>query len=148
MDDLPETRLKEFKEAFDTYDKNRDGTITVSELALVMRSLNMKPTEILLNEIISEWDKDKSDRINFEEFVKLMKARPKDVDIQEEIINAFRVFDRDGSGFISTHELKNIIISLGEGLSEEEIDAMILEADIDGDGYINYEEFVMTRMNK
>lgn len=66
----------------------------------------------------------------------------KDTDSEEEILEAFKVFDKDGNGFISAAELRHIMTNLGEKLSDEEVDEMIREADIDGDGQINYEEFV------
>jgi calmodulin len=66
----------------------------------------------------------------------------KDTDSQEEIEEAFKVFDKDGNGYISAAELRHVMTSLGEKLSEEEVDEMIREADVDGDGQINYQEFV------
>lgn len=67
---------------------------------------------------------------------------------QEEILEAFKVFDKDGNGFISAAELRHIMTNLGEKLTDEEVDEMIREADIDGDGQINYEEFVKMMMSK
>jgi Ca2+-binding EF-hand superfamily protein len=61
---------------------------------------------------------------------------------EEEMIEAFKVFDSDGNGMISADELKQIMFNLGEKLTEEEVEDMVKEADIDGDGEINYEEFV------
>ena len=72
----------------------------------------------------------------------------KDTDSEEEILEAFKVFDKDGNGFISAAELRHIMTNLGEKLSDEEVDEMIREADIDGDGQINYEEFVKMMMSK
>jgi len=66
----------------------------------------------------------------------------KETDSQEEIEEAFKVFDKDGNGYISATELRHVMTSLGEKLSEEEVDEMIREADVDGDGQINYQEFV------
>jgi calmodulin len=66
----------------------------------------------------------------------------KDTDSQEEIQEAFKVFDKDGNGYISAAELRHVMTSLGEKLTEEEVDEMIREADVDGDGQINYDEFV------
>ena len=56
--------------------------------------------------------------------------------------------DKDGNGFISAAELRHIMTNLGEKLTDEEVDEMIREADIDGDGQINYEEFVKMMMAK
>lgn len=63
----------------------------------------------------------------------------KDTDSEEELREAFRVFDKDGNGFISAAELRHVMTNLGEKLTDEEVDEMIREADIDGDGQVNYE---------
>merc|ERR1740139_1540782 len=70
-----------------------------------------------------------------------MARKMKDTDTEEELIEAFKVFDRDGNGFISAAELRHVMTNLGEKLTDEEVDEMIREADVDGDGQINYEEF-------
>jgi calmodulin len=86
--------------------------------------------------------------IDFPEFLTMMARKMKDTDSEEEILEAFKVFDKDGNGFISAAELRHIMTNLGEKLSDEEVDEMIREADIDGDGQINYEEFVKMMMSK
>lgn len=60
------------------------------------------------------------------------------VDIEEEILEAFRVFDRDGNGSISKEELRFAITTLGEKVKEEELDDLMNAADLNGDGQINY----------
>ena len=72
----------------------------------------------------------------------MMANKVKDEDSEEEIRETFRVFDKDGNGFVSPAELRHVLGNIGEKLTDEEIDEMILEADVDGDGAINYEEFV------
>lgn len=69
----------------------------------------------------------------------MMARKMKDQDSEEEIREAFRVFDKDGNGFISAAELRHVMTNLGEKLTDEEVDEMIREADIDGDGQVNYE---------
>lgn len=68
-----------------------------------------------------------------------MARKMKDEDSEEELREAFKVFDKDGSGDISAAELRHVMTSLGEKLTDEEVDEMIREADIDGDGKVNYE---------
>jgi Ca2+-binding EF-hand superfamily protein len=59
-----------------------------------------------------------------------------------------QVFDKDNDGYISAAELRHVLTNIGEKLSDEEVDEMIREADIDGDGQINYEEFVKMMISK
>ncbi len=77
--------------------------------------------------------------IDFTEFLTLMSKKMKDTDTEEEIKEAFRVFDRDGNGYISASELRHVMTNLGEKLTDEEVDEMIREADENGDGHIDYQ---------
>ncbi|KPJ16060.1 Calmodulin [Papilio machaon] len=138
-DQLTEEQIAEFKEAFSLFDKDGDGTITTKELGTVMRSLGQNPTEAELQDMINEVDADGNGTIDFPEFLTMMARKMKDTDSEEEIREAFRVFDKDGNGFISAAELRHVMTNLGEKLTDEEVDEMIREADIDGDGQVNYE---------
>jgi Ca2+-binding EF-hand superfamily protein len=71
------------------------------------------------------------------EFLTMMARKMKDTDSEEEIREAFKVFDRDNNGFISAAELRHVMTSIGEKLTDEEVDEMIREADQDGDGRID-----------
>ncbi|KAI9640006.1 hypothetical protein NHQ30_011565 [Ciborinia camelliae] len=76
----------------------------------------------------------------------MMARKMKDTDSEEEIREAFKVFDRDNNGFISAAELRHVMTSIGEKLTDDEVDEMIREADQDGDGRIDYNEFVQLMM--
>ena len=79
---------------------------------------------------------DNSGTIDFEEFLAMVSQR---VDYDEELRNAFCLFDKDGSGYISSSELKAAMNNFDENLTDEEIEEMIREADLDGDGEISFE---------
>ncbi|KAK0610155.1 hypothetical protein B0T17DRAFT_546014, partial [Bombardia bombarda] len=122
-------------------DKDKTGDITAEELGLVMKQLGLHPSDSELQDLISEIDINNDGVINFEEFKSLMSTTVKETDTEQELLNAFRVFDQDGSGTISTEELRNVLRSLGESLTDAELDEMVQMADKNGDGHIDYAEF-------
>lgn len=137
--DLNEDEIADLKEAFAIFDANGDGTIEAKELREVMRSLGQNPSKKEIKEMISSVDGDDNGAIDFDEFLVLMKSRPKDPD--QELRNAFKVFDTDNSGSISRSELKNLMINLGQSLTDNEVDEMMKMVDINNDGEISFEEF-------
>ncbi|OSX80716.1 hypothetical protein BU14_0033s0060 [Porphyra umbilicalis] len=140
--DLTEETIKEFREAFALFDKDGDGSITASELGVVMKGMGQNPTDTELQQMINEVDADGNGKIDFAEFVTLMARKMNNTDKDSEIFEAFKVFDKDGSGKIDATELRNIMMSLGENLSDEEVNQMIKEADLNGDGEIDFDEFM------
>ena len=92
-DQLTEEQIAEFKEAFALFDKDGDGTITTKELGTVMRSLGQNPTEAELQDMINEVDADGNGTIDFPEFLTMMARKMRDTDSEEEIKEAFKVFD-------------------------------------------------------
>ena len=148
VENLSEERITEFKAAFELFDKDRDGAINNKELGTVMRNLGQNPSEEELKQMIKEIDLDGNGVIDFNEFLYLMVKKMNGNDTEEELLEAFKVFDRDGNGYVTSHELRSVMTSLCEGTTPEEVEEMIKEADIDGDGQIDYQEFVKMMMTK
>merc|ERR1712188_128923 len=131
-----------FRKNFNLFDKKRTGSIPIADMGTVLRSLGQNPTEAELAALVEMVDKDKSGTIEFDEFVDLMSKTNKTTEqMEEEIKNAFLTFDADGSGFIDREGLVNVLTTMGDPVDEETINGMIAEADLDGDGKINYAEF-------
>lgn len=77
--------------------------------------------------------------IDFEEFLEMIVKEMNKTDTEEEMREAFKIFDRSGNGFITAKELKHGMVYMGERLSDEEVEEMMREADSDGDGRISFE---------
>jgi len=80
-----------------------------------------------------------SGTVDFVEFLQMMAKKFVEEDLPADIRRAFRIFDKDGTGTISSEELRRVMMNMGWRMSEEEVYEMMSEADIDGDGEINYE---------
>ena len=113
-----------------------------------MRSLGQNPSFQEINQMIEEVDEDKNGEITFLEFLGLLARRMKEADPEDELLEAFKVFDRDGNGKISAHELRYVLLKSGENFTEQDIEDLIHEADVDGDGSIDYQEFVKIMMSQ
>lgn len=77
--------------------------------------------------------------IDFEEFLEMIVKEMNKTDTEEEMREAFKIFDRSGNGFITAKELKHGMVYMGERLSDEEVEEMMRDADSDGDGRISFE---------
>eukprot|EP00092_Neocalanus_flemingeri_P062616 GFUD01075567.1.p1 GENE.GFUD01075567.1~~GFUD01075567.1.p1 ORF type:complete len:149 (+),score=63.10 GFUD01075567.1:51-497(+) len=142
MTDLDLLQNAEFKEAFDEFDKDGSGAISSKELLGVMRAMGQNPTEDELNNLVMEVDLDGNGTIDFPEFLEMMKQKANEVDQEADLMEAFKIFDRDKDGYIDMKELKKVTNMLGSMLSKEEVDEFMAEADVDGNGKLDYDEFV------
>lgn len=138
---LSEDKIGLYKDVFSLFDDDNDGIISTRQLGDVLRKLGMSPTEGEVNEMIEKVDCDGSGTIDFPEFLRMMSNQTEDFDHETEIRETFRMFDKDGDGFITAGELRYMFANMGQKLSDEEINEMIMDADVDGDGRINYAEF-------
>merc|ERR1712072_1470690 len=139
--EFDDEQKKAFRKNFNLFDKKRTGKIPLADMGTVLRANGQNPTEARMEELMQmarECDANNDEHIEFEEFLDLMaKTNKTPEDMRNEIMDAFLVFDADGSGYIDRTELKEQLTKLGE---------MLDEADKDKDGKINYEEFCTVMM--
>ncbi|XP_023128361.1 uncharacterized protein cetn4 [Amphiprion ocellaris] len=140
--ELTEEQKQEIKEAFDLFDTDGTGTIDVKELKVAMRALGFEPKKEEIRKMVADIDKEGSGTIDFRDFLNIMTQKMGEKDSKEEIMKAFRLFDDDCTGKISFKNLKRVAKELGENLTDDELQEMIDEADRDGDGEVNEQEFL------
>jgi Ca2+-binding EF-hand superfamily protein len=142
-------RLNELKITFNLFDKDRDKYVDSEDLGNIMKSLGYELSETELEDMIHDVCKeDNKEKINFEQFNAVMNKRGQEADIVEEYTEAFRVFDREGKGVVNKDEMRQILVTLGHDVTATEIDYMLRDADVYGDGVIEYRKFVRLMLFK
>ena len=122
--------------------RDGDGDVDGDEFKAALSQLIPQLSDNILEAVYREVDTDGDGTIDFNEFLDMMTAKMGERDSREEILKAFRLFDDDETGKISFKNLKRVAKELGENMTDEELQEMIDEADRDGDGEINEEEFL------
>jgi len=143
VEELSEAQVAEYKEAFSFFDQDGDGVITKEELGSILTSIGILPSQDLLHQMMTAMDTDGSGSVDFNEFLAMMTRMKADM-----LRDQFKIFDKDGDGFISTEELKEVLVKLGVMMTDAEAEAMIREADADGDGRVSWSEYVATMKSK
>ncbi|THU56291.1 hypothetical protein C4D60_Mb11t15730 [Musa balbisiana] len=141
---LDDEQLGELREIFRSFDRNKDGSLTQLELGSLLRAIGLKPSNDQLESLIHRADTNSNGLVEFSEFVSLVSPEliaAKSPYTEEQLRRLFKMFDRDGNGYITAAELAHSMAKLGHALTASELTGMIKEADTDGDGRINFQEF-------
>ncbi|GMT07466.1 hypothetical protein PENTCL1PPCAC_29640 [Pristionchus entomophagus] len=143
---LNKSLMEEYKAAFDFFDENKDGCITKEELHLAMNKCGQRPSKLDIALIMSQGDHDDNGVITFDEFTALMKGKcTRGKYTYSQLREQFELFDKDKDGFIEKLEMIEIVreLALGSSFPREVIEQLFKEADVDGDGKISFEEFIL-----
>jgi len=140
---LTEMEIALYKEAFQIFDKHSEGYISTKELGTIFNSLGINISEEDLIEIITIYDNDQNNSmIDFIAFLDIIAKKKDDIYKEEDLINAFRIFDKEGNGKISIKELRYVMMSSGVDFNENYIKDIINESNVDNDEFIDYHKFI------
>ncbi|XP_069475877.1 calcium-binding protein 1 isoform X2 [Ambystoma mexicanum] len=145
--ELRPEEIEELRDAFKEFDKNKDGYIGCKDLGNCMRTMGYMPTEMELIELSQQINMNLGGRVDFDDFVELMGpkllAETADMIGVKELRDAFKEFDTNGDGEISTSELREAMKKLlGQQVGHRDIEDIIRDVDLNGDGQVDFEEFV------
>lgn len=143
MAKIASDQLEQLRAIFDRFDMDHDGSLTQLELAALLRSLGLKPSGDQIHHLLDNMDANGNGLIEFDELVEaILPDMNEEVLInQDQLMEVFRSFDRDGNGYITAAELAGQMSKMGHPLSYRELSEMMREADTNGDGVISFNEF-------
>merc|ERR1711953_85752 len=148
---LEKDEIKVLKICFGMFDVKHQDFLSADDLDDILRAMGFRPSKEELKEILEEIDEDGSGEIEFGEFcqlcAKFLIEEPDDETMKAELKEAFRVYDKEANGFITTDQLREIIAEVDTKLTSEDLDGIIEEIDEDGSGTMDFDEFCAMMMS-
>ncbi|OWA51182.1 putative Myosin-2 essential light chain [Hypsibius exemplaris] len=141
-----EQQIGDFQEAFSLFDNKGDGKIFASQLGEVLRALGQNPTESDVKKYQQQYKSDQ--RISFDIFLPILHeiSRVKEAYSFDGFAEGLRHFDTEGNGMIKTSELRHLLTTLGDKLTEEEFKDLVAGQE-DSNGNVAYEDFIRNLMS-
>ncbi|KAA2236540.1 troponin C [Bombyx mandarina] len=145
MDSDDEQKMAMLRKAFQMFDTTKSGYIDVLKISTILNTMGQLFDDSELQALIDENDPENSGKINFDGFCNIASHFLEEEDaeaMQQELKEAFRLYDREGNGYITTSTLKEILAALDDKLSNADLDGIIAEIDTDGSGTVDFDEFM------
>ncbi len=127
----------EFKQAFDSFDKKKTGNLEKKDLGSLMNHLRFYPKESELEEIFAAFNEE----ITFPDFLEIMATRMYDHNTEQELLQAFKLYDEKETGFVNASDIKLALANVDPSLNKNDLDVMIRGL-IDVDGTIDYTKLI------
>merc|ERR1719397_1334643 len=136
---------QELRQAFALFDENKDGYVSVKEVARLVEAVGGSMTETEAAAVIKTASKEKRAWVDFEDFRAIWSAIQGMEEEEQEIRSEFQRFDQDSNGFISKEEMVRVLEASGGFVRDkmEEAYRCIAELDINKDGFVSYPEFLL-----
>ena len=133
----PEVR-ENFKNAFDAFDDDRDDLVSTDEIGKLLRAVGFNPLPEEVEDMIEDIN---APTFDYNSFMYIVSRHAREVDPEQELVDSFRVFDKDGTGKLKTEIIRKILRSLKQPFTEDQINELLGQASIDKDDCIKYEDF-------
>eukprot|EP01051_Picozoa_sp_SAG22_P005488 SAG22_NODE_327_length_12278_cov_10.550209_9_plen_169_part_00 len=139
--ELSPAEMEVLQEVFTTFDADGGGSIDVDEMHEAMKSLGSETSKKDIKVLMDEIDEDGNGEVDFDEFVAMMKKKMAGEMDDAAGYEAFKMFDSTKTGLLELADLRHVLEKMGEKATDEELEQLIKELDVDGDGRVSFDEF-------
>merc|ERR1712110_556542 len=141
---LDPEQIDSLKKGFDGFDKEGGGTINQTSMMMILKSMGVDVNKTDMDNYASEVDEEETGKFTFMMFCQVaakFMIEDDEEQMKEELKEAFRIYDKEGQGFITNEVLKEILREIDSTLTENDLDNIIEEVDEDGSGTMDFDEF-------
>ncbi|CAO1301168.1 unnamed protein product [Diamesa serratosioi] len=145
LSDDDDQKMAIMRKAFQMFDTTKSGFIETIKITTILNTMGQLFDEGELQALIDEQDQENVGKVNFDGFCNIAAHFLEEEDdeaMQQELKEAFRLYDREGNGYITTSTLKEILGALDDKLTSSDLDSIITEIDTDGSGTVDFDEFM------
>ncbi|XKL66437.1 hypothetical protein PGB90_009857 [Kerria lacca] len=143
--DEDDQKMQIMRKAFQMFDTTKSGFIETSKISTILNTMGQLFDDVELRDLINDNDPTGIGKVNFDGFCQIASHFLEEDDsdaMEEELREAFRLYDKEGNGYITTATLREILAALDDKLTSEDLDGIISEIDTDGSGTVDFDENV------
>ncbi|XP_022916398.1 troponin C-like [Onthophagus taurus] len=142
---LDKEQIIMLQKAFNMFDTSKKGSIEKEKVRMILNTLGHSFNDQELEALLENEDRQGSGVLNFDSFCRVAShflESEDDEALQKELKEAFRLYDKEGNGYIPTSSLREILAALDDQLTGDQLNEMIAEIDADSSGTVDFDEFM------
>ena len=143
LSDLPEDILVQISCAFYLFDSDKDGFLKSKDFLKTLAKNQIRLPESSAKDILDSYNNNNENEtdITMKDFISLINKRMKNVESEEELIEMFKIFDKKGTGKVSSGDIRSVLDDIDEPISQQELEELMSNWDRDKDGFLDFSEF-------
>ena len=142
LSDLPEDLLVQISCAFYLFDNDKDGMLKSKDFLKILAKNQIRLPESSAKKLLGNYNNNENETdVSMKDFISLINTRMKKVESEEELVEMFKIFDKKGTGKVSSGDIRAVLADIDEPISQQELEELMLNWDKNKDGFLDFSEF-------
>ena len=142
LSDLPEDLLVQISCAFYLFDNDKDGMLKSKDFLKILAKNQIRLPESSAKKLLGNYNNNENETdVSMKDFISLINSRMKKVESEEELVEMFKIFDKKGTGKVSSGDIRAVLDDIDEPISQQELEELMLNWDKNKDGFLDFSEF-------